>query len=170
MLLDFPWHMLKELYVLVISLFDSFFYHNHKIWHSTMKLCVVAKYASRLEHTKSHSIIGCENTRAVTRGYRKCTVRYPKVSKVILGQVWNFKTSVQYVWNLFDRNKKNSSLFIGKDVRKANTRIVTVIDTTVYIKPLFWQDNNIFRPIYNAPASLIFDVLTNLFSLSVFIC
>ena len=35
------------------------------------------------------------------------------------------KTRVQPVCNLFDRNKINSSLFIVKYVREANTQIVT---------------------------------------------
>ena len=51
---------------------------------------------------------------------------YSKVSEGIIGQVWNLKTRVQSIWNLFDINNINSSLFIVKDVRKANTRIVII--------------------------------------------
>ena len=44
--------------ILVICLFDYPFHNNYEICHSAIRLCVVAKYASRLEHTKSLSIIG----------------------------------------------------------------------------------------------------------------
>ena len=55
----FPWHMVKRgLSILVIPLFGNFFQHNQKIQHSAIKICMVEKYSSRLEHTKSLSIIG----------------------------------------------------------------------------------------------------------------
>ena len=70
---------------------------------------------------------------------------------------------------MFDRNKINRSLFIVKDVREANKTFITVIDTTVSIKPRFLQENNIFKPIYDAPELLIFDVSTDSISLYVLI-
>ena len=51
----------KELSVLVIIILNYFFHKNYEIRNSTIKLCVVAKYAHRLEHTKSLSIIGLNN-------------------------------------------------------------------------------------------------------------
>ena len=58
MLLGFPWHMMKnDLPVLVVQLFYEFFFNNYKIWPSAIKLCVVTKYVSITEHTKSRLII-----------------------------------------------------------------------------------------------------------------
>ena len=55
----FPWNVLKnDLYVLVILIFNYFLHLNYKIQHSIIKLCVVNKFASRMNHTNNNLIIG----------------------------------------------------------------------------------------------------------------
>ena len=54
MLLGFPSHTIKHyLFVLVILGFCWFFYHNDERWTSAVKLFMVKKYTSRIEHTKN---------------------------------------------------------------------------------------------------------------------
>ena len=66
MLLGFPWHIMKkDLFILFIMLFDYFFHQNYKIRPRSIKLYVVAKYSSRLEHTKSGPIIGVSGERDI---------------------------------------------------------------------------------------------------------
>ena len=61
------------------------------------------------------------------RSYRKYTVQYPKVSLIEFEMsdqpypaVQNLETRVQSVWNLYNKNKMNSSLLIVKRIREAN--------------------------------------------------
>ena len=53
----------KGFYVLVFLIFGALFRHNYKKLPSIIKLCVVAKYASILEYTKSLLIIGAKKLR-----------------------------------------------------------------------------------------------------------
>ena len=53
--------MKRDYSVLTILIFNNFHHQNHEKWYSAIKLCAVLKYASRMEHTRSLSIIDTNN-------------------------------------------------------------------------------------------------------------